>query len=280
MQGRGAGIKVVPTARAQQFLLSLPRGPHKQLDAEYQELLQDVVRPPIRECPANKWITANTWKLIDHRSMLHRKGMLSQTALHGLGRQIKAQLTANCQLHAANATSNIKGCLVAGEFVERWHYLKGWHRLAEDQAPKACPETLACQTAERVGLYMAVTPPGWEMHINVTPTVVHDEPPTDQEIRGVVGQLRNGCTVGAMGMKAEHLKEWLCRINYEESENRVAGKGDCWRLFVQSMQAVWESSTIPTQMSWMINVLLKKGGATVAVLACLTPCGRPWRKSW
>jgi hypothetical protein len=63
--------------RVQQFPLSLPCGPHKQLDAEYQELLQDVVRPPIRKCPANKLITADAWKLVDHRLMLRRKGMLS-----------------------------------------------------------------------------------------------------------------------------------------------------------------------------------------------------------
>ncbi len=85
---------------------------------------------------------------------------------------------------------------------------------------------------------MAVTPPGWEMHINVTPTAVHDKPPTDQEIRGVVGQLRNGHAVGATGMKAEHLKEWLHGITHEESEKGVAGEGGCWRLFVWLMQAV------------------------------------------
>jgi hypothetical protein len=98
------------------------------------------------------------------------------------------------------------------------------------------------------------------MCINVTPTAVHDKPPMDQEIRGVVGQLRNGCAADATGMKAEHLKEWLHVIMHEESENRVAGEGDCWRLFVRLMQAVWESGTIPTQMSWMIIVLLPKGG--------------------
>ncbi len=84
--------------RAQQFPLSLPHGPHKLLDAEYQELLRDVVWPPIREFPANKWITTTTWKLIDHHLMLRRKGMVSQTASRGLGQQIKAVLTADHQL--------------------------------------------------------------------------------------------------------------------------------------------------------------------------------------
>ncbi len=140
----------------QQFPLSLPRSPHKQLDAEYQELLRDVVRPS----SGNAQPIADTWKLVDHRLMLRRKGMLSQTALYGLVRQIKTQLMADCHLCAANAASNIEGCLTVGEFVEAWRYLKGWYCLAEDRALKDCPETLANQTVESVELYTAFTPPG------------------------------------------------------------------------------------------------------------------------
>jgi hypothetical protein len=69
--------------------------------------------------------------------------------------------------------SNIEGCLAAGDFIEAWHYLKGWYRSAEDRALKACPEALAHQTAERVELYMAVTPPGvgdaHQCHPNCSP---------------------------------------------------------------------------------------------------------------
>ncbi len=61
----------------QQFPISLPCGPQKQLNAEYEELQWDVVRPPLREHPANSWITAETWKLVNHCAMLRRKGMLS-----------------------------------------------------------------------------------------------------------------------------------------------------------------------------------------------------------
>jgi hypothetical protein len=72
-------------------------------------------------------------------------------------------------------------------------------------------------------------------------------------------------------MKAEHLKGWLCGIKHEESENRVAGEGDCWRLFVRLMQAVWESGTIPTQMGWMMIVLLPKGGGNYCGIGLLDP---------
>jgi hypothetical protein len=61
----------------QRFPLSLPHGPQTQLDAGYEELLQHLVCPPPRERPANKWISDATWKVVDQRAMLRRKGMLS-----------------------------------------------------------------------------------------------------------------------------------------------------------------------------------------------------------
>jgi hypothetical protein len=146
--------------RTQQFPLSLPRGPRTQLDAEYEELLQHVVRPPPRERPANKWITNATWKVVDYRAMLRRKGMLSQAAARNLGQKIKACLKADRLKREATTASNVEGCLAAGEYIEAWHHLKGWYRLAEDRAPKPCPETLAKQTDERIQLYTAAPPPG------------------------------------------------------------------------------------------------------------------------
>ncbi len=63
--------------------------------------------------------------------------------------------------------------------MEAWQQLKGWYPFAEDQASKACLETLASQTAERVALYTAVPPMGWSLPINVTSIPVPDKPPTD-----------------------------------------------------------------------------------------------------
>jgi hypothetical protein len=95
----------------QQFPISLPYSPQTQLDAEYKELQQDVVCPPLRERPANSWISAETWKLVDHCAMLRRKGMLSQAAARGLGRQVKARLVADRHLRASNTALEIKGSL-------------------------------------------------------------------------------------------------------------------------------------------------------------------------
>jgi hypothetical protein len=136
-----------------------------QFDAVYEELKQDVVRPPPRERPANIWITNKTWKIVDTRALLRWKGMLSQAAARSLRREIKAWLKADRLLRATTTASNVEGCLAAGEYIEAWHHLKGWYCSAEDQAPKPCPESMAKQTQERIDLYAARTPTGLPLPI-------------------------------------------------------------------------------------------------------------------
>jgi hypothetical protein len=206
----------------QRFLLSLPCSPQMQLDTEYEELQWDIVCPPVRERPANSWVTTKMLIIINCCASLHGGEKLSQSTARRLSWQVKACLAADRLLRTKNTASNIKGCLAAGDLVEAWHYLKGWYCLAEDQAPKACLEMLARQTAKWVKLYTVVPPNGWLLPINSTPTPVPDGPPTDLEIWEVVVKLLNGCTVGAMGMKEEHLKGWLHNIKQ--------GAGSCWRL--------------------------------------------------
>ncbi len=145
--------------------------------------------------------------------------MLSQAAACSLGREIKAWLKADHLLCATTTASNVKGCLAAGEYIEAWRHLKGWYRSAEDRSPKPCPETMAKQTQERIDLYAACTPMGLPLPIQVGSAPVNDAAPTDGELRMVVGQLWNGRAAGAMGMKAEHLKEWLANVTQEERED-------------------------------------------------------------
>ena len=98
------------------------------------------------------------------------------------------------------------------------------------------------------------------MRIIVDPFAVPDAAPPDSELRAVVGQLRIGRAAGATGMKAKHLKEWLADMKGEEADDGVEGIGDRWRWFVALLQAVWKRGTIPAQMTWMVIVLLPKGG--------------------
>jgi hypothetical protein len=132
--------------------------------------------------------------------------------------------------------------------------------------------------AKRVELHTAVPPLGWALPIKATPTAVPGGPPTDLEIREVVVKLQNGRTVSAMGTKAEHLQGWLCNVKREEAVDGKEGAGSHWRLFVSLIQAVWERGTVPTQMSWMIIVLLPKRGGAYRGICLLNPMWKVMEK--
>jgi hypothetical protein len=107
---------------------------------------------------------------------------------------------------------------------------------------------------------------------------ISDDMPTDSELRKVVGGLRDGRAGGATGMKAKHIKVWLDEIQCKEKaamENpgREAdpGGGHKWKIFIELIQAVWDWGEIPEQMSWMIVVLLPKGGGDFRGIGILDP---------
>jgi len=78
-----------------------------------------------------------------------------------------------------------------------------------------------------------VLPPGDPIPINIEPFTFNDEMPKDVEIREVVRGLQNGRADGVLGIRAEHMKEWL-RDAVLEEENEAEGvdgfkgKGDSW----------------------------------------------------
>ncbi len=111
---------------------------------------------------------------------------------------------------------------------------------------------------------------------------IPDGVPTDNKIRAVVLGLKNGQAGGATRMRAEHVKAWLADIRHEEKAARenpgriaeVEGEnlGKKWRIFVKMIQTIWDRGEIPMQMSWMVVVLLPKGGGDFWGIGLLDPC--------
>jgi len=83
-----------------------------------------------------------------------------------------------------------------------------------------------------VALYGKVEPPGGPIQINVEPFTINDDMPTDAGVRIVVKSMRNGCAGGALGIKAEHTKQWLHNaVQEEEKSTEVLEKH--WQVFVK-----------------------------------------------
>ena len=225
----------------------------------FEELQANCEPPPPRENKANSWISMATWRLVDHRAMLQRRGMMGLSAKQKLDRQVKALLKADRLKRASTAASTMEGFLAARDLKEAWRVLKDWYATASDRAPKPCYESMAKQTKEREELYTEIPPPGDSIPIHVEPFDLNDEVPEEVEIRAVVAKMRNGRAGGSGGIRAEHIKDWLRGMKEEEIEGREKA-GDLWRLFVRLIQSIWRTGSIPRQMLWMVVVLLPKGG--------------------
>ncbi len=136
---------------------------------------------------------------------------------------------------------------------------------------ESLPGNIGQTNGGKGGVVHSGAPPGWALPINTTPTAVPDGLPTDWEIREVVVKLRNNRAAGVTGMKADHLKWWLHDIKREEAGDGEEEAESHWRIFVSLIQAVWECGTMLTHMSWMVIVLLLKGGGDYCGIGLLDP---------
>ncbi len=100
------------------FLLRVPSEPHTKLVGAYEELRCDVIPPPKRERPANRWILDQSWELIDQRATLRRMDNLPLTASRRIGCEIKSSLAADRKQRAANTASTVESHLGNGAVKE------------------------------------------------------------------------------------------------------------------------------------------------------------------
>jgi hypothetical protein len=105
--------------------------------------------------------------------------------------------------------------------------------------------------------------PGDPLPIKLQATAIPDAVPLNHEIRDAAQELTNGWVGGASKTRAEDIKLWLRSITLEEDPKKGpdnVGEGDNWRLLVSLIQVVWLRGEIPQQLTWVIVVLLPKGG--------------------
>jgi hypothetical protein len=198
--------------------------------------------------PANRWVLNKTWAVVDKLAMMRRQGHLTTMIAQQMGHKIKSLLAADCKQRAANAASTVKSHLSTDAVKEAWRTLKGWYRLAEDQPPLACPETMIKQTDKHMGLYVRALPMGAALPHNLPHFKISNNMPTDLEMHPVVRGLQNRQAAGATRMRAEHLKGWLDNIQHNEKaarenpgmEGADPGASYKWWIFVELIQTIWE----------------------------------------
>jgi hypothetical protein len=133
------------------------------------------------------------------------------------------------------------------------------------------------QMAEQVVLYTQSLPKGEPLPINIAPISIPDGTPTDLEVWDAARDLTNRCSSGTSKMRAEHIKEWLQGIQKEEDLQQNMGNhgvGDSWCLLMRLVTAVWETSTVPQKLGWIIVILIPKGGSNYPGIGLLEPFGK------
>jgi hypothetical protein len=106
--------------------------------------------------------------------------------------------------------------LAGGNVQEVFRHLKGWYPVASKMQAKPCYHTMERQTSKLVNLYTRRASPGNPLPINYGLIKISNNAPSDEEIRLATSKLSNGRAVGASGMRAKHVKDWLQGIRQEE----------------------------------------------------------------
>ena len=145
--------------RRQRLPLWLPTELHDELTHTFKALKLTCVEADPQSRGGNEWISAETWRLISHRSMLRRTGKLCQTGGRRLRRKIWDALRGDRRAWTAQVGSMIEAELAGGNIQESFCHLKGWYRAASETTTRPCPQTMVKQTAERVDLYRQRDPP-------------------------------------------------------------------------------------------------------------------------
>jgi hypothetical protein len=260
--------------RVQLLPLRLPPKPHNKLTHTFKALKLTCVEADPQSRGGNEWISAETWRLISHRSMLCRTGKLCQTGGQCLRWKIWDALCRDCRAWTARVSSMIEAKLAEGNVQESFCHLKGWYRAASETTTWPCPQTMVKQMAERANLYRQRDPPGEPLPINIDLIPVDDGMPSEGEIRVAVAGLSNGRAGGASGMRAEDVKAWLRGVKLEEDPEVGPvniGAGDNWCRFTLLVRAIWDHGKILPQLLWVIIILIPKGGGDYWGIGLLGP---------
>jgi hypothetical protein len=262
----------------QEFLLHLP--PIEQQDEmtrTFEKMKVTCKESGTTKAHWRNWMSDSTWLLIKQCTSLRRAGQLDQSEGQRMQRAIHAALKRDHAARTAQVGESIVAKLAKGNVHEAFRHLKGWYREASETQARPCFQTMERQTLERVKLYQRRNLPGPPIVIDNTEMLteeIRDNTPTDGEIRVAVAKLTNGPSVGVSRMRAEHLKEWLKGAKLEEDPKTGptnVGAVKEWDALVQLVQAIWDKGKIPTQLGWVVTVLIPKGGRDYRGISLLKP---------
>ena len=154
--------------------------------------------------------------------------------------------------------------LVKGKVHEAFRHLKVWYREASETQVRPCFQTMERQTVERVELYRRRNPPGLPIIVN------HAEMENSSRGRRADQWPQRGSVTDA-GRAPERVAQRGKVGGGPKEGAAIASARDDWKALVKLVQAVWDEGKIPTQLGWVVTVLIPKGGGDYCGIDLLEP---------
>jgi hypothetical protein len=171
-----------------------------------------------------------------------------------LSRKISKGIKADRKERTQKDGESIEILLETGNLKGAWRSLQAWY--ASGKVSKPSRADLESTATEFQALYTQKTPPGDPIPICVAPFDIYDNVPDEREISNTVRLLRWGKSPGPLGIRAEHLREWL---NAAERKNNPDPSR--WNKMVEIIQHAFETGELPTELLWSVLVLNAAAGA-------------------
>jgi hypothetical protein len=260
------GLRSAPKKENAKYLQSRRRFPLRiqptetpePVELEYNKLKQYIDTQTIGKIARQArepWISSNTWKLIDSRASKTKNRSFLPGEQQRLSRRIQRALRRDRKRRTEKAGDDIEQHLQAGRLKTAWSVLQNWYRHTADRPPRPTRLDLRRVTDEYKSLYRATLTPGNPIDTHIAPQPINDELPEYDEIAAAVRRLKNGKAPGPSGMRAEHLKVLLHRA---EKENATDGDRQGWEQLCNTIRHIFETGTIPQEITWSTLVLIPK----------------------
>jgi hypothetical protein len=140
----------------------------------------------------SSWISPETWKLVDSREALRRKGKKNCTDGRNLLRKILKGIKADRKERTQKSGESIEILPKTGNVKGAWRSLQAWYKYTSGKFSKPSRADLESTPAESKALYTKKAPPGDPIPICVAPFEIDGNLPDEGEIADMVRLLRWG----------------------------------------------------------------------------------------
>lgn len=237
------------------FSLPIRSEDKTRADLLMEELTELIEKPARIDQRYESWISDASWKLIDAKAEARRRGNVRE--VKSLKSQLRESLKADRRRRIEAVATRVDALLEARDTQAAYGVLRGWYREKPSHVPKPTRHEEEKTRLEYQALYTAVESPEDPVPVHVTPSLIDDSPPTEEEICKALKGMRRGKSPGGSGIRVEHLLSWMEGAQLGEFQDSVMVKA--WNKVLELVELAFTGKPLPRSFGVGILVLIPKG---------------------